>query len=171
MATHRLRFWSEAMHGWWGWVNIAVDVTGIIAIVAGESNIGLPKTGLPWYVWVIIILVTLIVSVLETAYRLVRRDSESNWVKAYEFHNHKLPPLPDRLFDLVHNYERGQPISKNIEFIPLSGQGWAGLKPSEQKKYIQLVEWRGEDPDDYIPKIPAAITTIHVKNQPRRFRL
>ena len=61
----------------------------------------------------------------------------------------KPPTLPGSFQPIVHNYTNGQPVSKDIKVIPISGQQWLNLTQNEQEQLLELVEWLGVTAEDY----------------------
>jgi hypothetical protein len=90
--------------------------------------------------------------ILSIYYFITRRKSNKNtdnWIIAYKSRNGKLPPIPVYLEDVIQKNTKGSPISKDIELIPMSGQFWNNLLPSQRDELKQLVEWLGMSWDDY----------------------
>ena len=89
---------------------------------------------------------------LDSRYRVedIERGTTPDWIDSYKLANqNKLPPLPGFLSPLVNNYTEGQPISKDIVVIPISGQQWQALTASERAELLELVEFTGKDAGDY----------------------
>lgn len=80
--------------------------------------------------------------------------SESeNWIDDYfGKHGEELPFIPDWLAPIVIGYSQGMRVSKEIK-LGYSPPYWDNLKPSQRKQVLQLVEWLGQDKDDYIDMI------------------
>jgi len=78
-----------------------------------------------------------------------------NWIDTYESRHGKLPPMPDFLLPVAPpSYSPGEPVSKTMG-PPLrpSAQLWRNLLPSQRDQLLQLVEWLGLDPRDYVEMI------------------
>lgn len=78
--------------------------------------------------------------------------SQVNWVEDYEAEHRELPLIPDFMAPLVKDYTPRAKVSKGME-LKYSPPYWDNLKPSQQKQMLQLVEWMGQDKDDYIDMI------------------
>ena len=76
---------------------------------------------------------------------------EKGWIEKYEIQHGKLPPLPDYLVKLFGKYTTT--VSKEMIPITPSGQKWNSLPPSQQKEWQEVVEWLGEDPEDYLEQM------------------
>lgn len=130
------------------WQGLVISLAGIIGIIINIWQ-GLV---VPSWVWVVIIIVGLIITQFLAFHELRRKQAKppKNWIDAHEAKTGKLPPLPDRLASLFRNYSSGQPVSKGMEPITPSGQGWNKLPPSQRNKWRQVIEWLGKDPEDYL---------------------
>lgn len=78
-----------------------------------------------------------------------QQQAPSNWISEYERQHVDLPPIPEFLACLVLNYKAGDKVSKEMKLIPPGMQFLRGLLPSQENKLLQLVEWLGQDPEDY----------------------
>jgi hypothetical protein len=78
------------------------------------------------------------------------KKQPENWIEAHKAKTGGLPSLPDNLVLLFENYSPGQPISKAMKPKTPSGQHWNKLSSKEQKQWRQVIEWLGEDPEDYL---------------------
>ena len=74
---------------------------------------------------------------------------ESETVKGTTPDKNVLPILPSFLLPLVNGYTQGEPISKDIVVIPISGQQWQAMMADERNKLLELVEFTGKDAGDY----------------------
>jgi hypothetical protein len=75
-----------------------------------------------------------------------------NWIEEHQSKNEgRLPPIPRHLTTGF----VGGVISKETRPLIPSGQFWNGLSPSQQKQWREMVEWLGEDPEDYLTKMRA----------------
>lgn len=121
--------------------------------VIPQYNIPTLRDVLPnwdWQTWLIIGLALLLIITLEGVYRLQVIKASDNWITDYEIKNCKLPPIPDYLHPIVPTYKKGEPITRDIQVINMSGQFWSNLSPSQKQELRQMLEWLGTDPDDYI---------------------
>jgi hypothetical protein len=106
-----------------------------------------------WAIWSLFAagwVVAILLAYHELRMQKVALEQPPNWIDAHKAKTGKLPPLPDRLASLFRNYSSGQPVSKGMEPITPSGQTWDGLRSREQKQWQQVIEWLGEDPEDYL---------------------
>ncbi len=78
----------------------------------------------------------------------VNKTPSLNWIEAYKAKWGELPLIPDWLSKLVKGYFPGQKVSKEMK-LNYSPPYWCSLLPSQQKQVLELVEWLGQDPDDY----------------------
>lgn len=101
-----------------------------------------------------------------------RKDSgkeSANWITDYQKSNKALPPIPDAFLQVVINPEKGNLVSKEMKLRPMSGQFWNKLSPSQQRKLQQLVEWLGENWDDYYAIMQRSLPKplkLRAKNKP-----
>ena len=109
----------------------------------------------------------------DAIYRAIERLRKgANWIVDYQ-HRHKgqLPPLPEYLLPIAIGYTQGQPISKSTQVRSASAQLWNKLSRSQQKELLQLVEWLGQDPKDYLKRAkslwPKYVGHLKVKWQRR----
>jgi len=177
--TERIRIWRDIIwRGWWG--KLILGICFVVGLFDAVQTQFLPGIKLPpiidllpgwsWWVWVLIWLGILWVATLEGAYRQIQRvKPQDNWIDAHKVKTGKLPPLPDYLVPLFGNYSSG-PVSKGMKPITPSGQCWNRLLPSQRKQWRQLVEWLGEDPEDYLahmrmmlPQTPKGVERIKWK--------
>ena len=89
-----------------------------------------------------------------------------NWIEIYKANNGAYPPLPDYLAKTVNGYTPGQPVSKNLEIPPPSGQ-WLSQHPNEINQWRQLVEWLGKNPDDLLTQMHQMLPTSEPKTPGR----
>jgi len=75
-------------------------------------------------------------------------QESKNWIDDYLHKHGELPLIPDWLAPIVKGYLQGMSVSKEMK-LSHSPPYWDSLKPSQRKKVLQLVEWLGQDPDDY----------------------
>jgi hypothetical protein len=102
-----------------------------------------------WQYWIIIALLLLLVITIEGIYRREIGKAEGNWIVQYQKRHGKLPSIPEYMLPVVINYEKGNPISRDIKLITMSGQYWNNLLPSQREQLKSLVEWLGMNWDDY----------------------
>ena len=90
--------------------------------------------------------------VKDAIYRAIERLRKgANWIVDYQHrYEGRLPLLPEYLLPIAIGYTQGQPISKSIQVRPASAQLWNKLSRSQQKELLQLVEWLGQDQQDYL---------------------
>ena len=89
---------------------------------------------------------------IDEKYRVtdIEKSDKPSWIEKYQRGNpQKLPPLPNFMLPFVNWYVVGEPITKNIEIIPISGQQWQKLTNSEKGQLLELVEFTGKDAGDY----------------------
>lgn len=130
------------------WQGLVISLAGIAGIIITV----LQELVIPSWVWVVIIIAGLIIAQFLAFHELRRKHAKlpENWIDAHKAKTGKLPPLPDRLASLFRNYSTGQPVSNTMKPITPSGQTWNELPPSQRKKWRQVIEWLGEDPEDYL---------------------
>ena len=91
---------------------------------------------------------------IDTNYKVedITRDKITlDWIETYKSENlNKLPSSPAFLLPLINNYVQGQPISKDIVVIPISGQQWQEMTAHQRNELLELVEFTGGDADDYM---------------------
>jgi hypothetical protein len=111
----------------------------------------------------------------EITNRIKQDQLPENWIDAYKAKTGKLPLLPDYLVSLFENYSSGQPVSKAMKVITPSGQKWNSLRLSQQNQWRQVVEWLGEDPEDYLahmrrmlPRTPSGVDRIRYRPRDQR---
>jgi len=123
-----------------------------------------------WLGWVL--LATGLFIAIFLAYHELRMQKlafePANWIEKYKREHHKLPPIPDYFHDIVPSYVKGEPITLNIEVIPMSGQFWNRLLPSQKQELREMLEFLKINPDDYIAKMQRMLPTssptpIHIK--------
>lgn len=92
------------------------------------------------------------VKVRDALYRAIERLRKgANWIVDYQHrHEGQLPPLSEYLLPMAIGYTQGQPISKSIQVRPASAQLWDKLSRSQQEEFLQLVEWLGQNQQDYL---------------------
>lgn len=126
-----------------------------------------------WWVWFLIFLFLLLFFTLIVANQKRRLlEHHDNWIIAHKAKTGKLPVLPHSLLPLVGNYESGKPISNEIELmLRPSQQLWGSLTEDNQKRYKQLLLWKGFDPLDFeqqlkntAPPGGSRITSLHRKS-------
>ena len=84
----------------------------------------------------------------------IERDDKPSWIEKYQQVNpQKLPLLPNFMLPFVNWYIVGEPITKNIEIIPISGQQWQKLTNSERAELLELVEFTGKNAEDYVREL------------------
>ncbi len=88
-----------------------------------------------------------------------------NWIDDHRLKHNELPPIPDFMAPLVVDYSPGARVSKGMK-LSHSPPYWDNLKPSQQKQVLQLVEWLGQDKDDYID-----MTNKHRLGRPDEIRI
>lgn len=76
----------------------------------------------------------------------------TNWIDDHRLKQGELPLIPDWLAPIVIGYSQGIRVSKEMK-LSHSPPYWDNLKPSQRKQLLQLVEWLGQDKDDYIDMI------------------
>ncbi len=76
----------------------------------------------------------------------------TNWIDIHRLKHGELPLIPEFIVPLVKDFTPGAKVSKGIE-LNYSPPYWDNLKPSQRKQILQLVEWLGQDKDDYIDMI------------------
>lgn len=106
-----------------------------------------------WGAWVLAslgVFVTIVLTYHELRMQKVALERPTNWIDAYKNRHGRLPPVPDYLLPVVHNYSPGEHVSKEIQLRTPSGQFWNRLLPSQRKQWRELVEWLGKDPEDYL---------------------
>lgn len=103
--------------------------------------------------WLIIVLAILLIGLLESVYKSYKIKSKDDWILDYKITYGKLSVLPSYLLPTVPQYSVGTPISKDFKIIPMSGQFWHDLLPSQRKKLLTFVEWLGENPDEYVQQL------------------
>lgn len=62
----------------------------------------------------------------------------TNWITAYQLDTRKLPPVTEYFLPLVQRYIQGDPITKDIELIPMGGQFWNNLT-SQPKRRVKAI--------------------------------
>ncbi|MDD4923305.1 MAG: hypothetical protein PHF74_00520 [Dehalococcoidales bacterium] len=89
------------------------------------------------------------------AYRKWRGELSKNWIEKYKLGHNKYPLLPDYLLPFVHDrsYTRGEPLSRDIEIMRPSTQGWERLGKQQQEELLQLWEWTGNDRNELLKSI------------------
>lgn len=93
----------------------------------------------------------------------IERDDKSlSWIEKHQLGNqNKLPVLPKRLHQLcnirdekgyrsLHNSKEDLLVSDKLEVIPISGQQWQAMTNNERAELLELVEFTGKDPTDYV---------------------
>jgi hypothetical protein len=111
----------------------------------------LPDWG--WQYWIIIALTLLLIITIEGLYRKDISKAKGNWIAQYKLLHGELPSIPEYILPVVIKYEKGKPISKEIELITMSGQYWNNLLPSQREQLKSLVEWLGMNWDDYLEQM------------------
>ena len=109
-----------------------------------------------WAIWTLFAIGWLIASLLtyhELRMQKVALKKPLNWVEAYKREKGMLPPMPGYLLPVVANYVPGEPISENIQLVTPSTQFWNNLLPSQQDQLLKLVEWLGQNPEDYLARM------------------
>jgi hypothetical protein len=86
-----------------------------------------------------------------------RKTNTDNWITYYYSRHKKSPAIPEYLLPVVQKYEKGNPITKDIEIINMSGQFWTNLLPSQKTELKQLVEWLGMNWEDYLEQMKKMI--------------
>lgn len=76
-----------------------------------------------------------------------------NWIERDRATTGELPLVPHWLAPLVLNYQPGARVATGMKLLTPSAQFWANLLPSQKDKLLELVEWLGESPEDYLWKI------------------
>jgi hypothetical protein len=137
------------LYGTWG--NIAFTASVGIAVVALQQNL--------YYLWIAVaILFSISVFFFVRAYFIVKSETKLSWIEKYQKGNHgRLPPLPDFLIPIVNKYTKGEPISKNLEIITMSGQFWNRLLPTQKDELKEFIEWSGQDFRDYIARMESML--------------
>lgn len=79
----------------------------------------------------------------------IQRSEKLDWIAAYREKVAKNPVLPDVFLPVVNKYEKGEPISQDIEVIPISGQQWHNLTQSEKNQLLELIEFTGQSAEEY----------------------
>jgi hypothetical protein len=136
---------------WW-WVIVIGIVGGGISYVLKIC----PGFSISRWVWIGLPILGLIIAQFLAYKKLwVKYDElkSSNWINAYEKRYGKLPPVPSFMSGVVSNYFPGMVVSKNVQLITPSAQFWQRLKPSQRDQLLELVEWLGQDPRDYLAEI------------------
>jgi hypothetical protein len=130
------------------WQGLIISIAGIIGIIINIWQ----ELVVPSWTWVIIIIAGLIIAQFLAFHELSKKQAKppENWIDAHKAETGKLPPLPDCLARLFRNYAAGQPVSKAMKPIIPSGQTWNRLRSREQRQWRQVIEWLGEDPEDYL---------------------
>ena len=121
---------------------ITLFLGGITALLLGHP------------VWSYIIWVLAAIWLIASLIYSWRKRKESakkpaTWISTHQAQTGKLPSIPDYLLPVVQRYTKGNPITKEIELIPMSGQFWNNLLPSQRDELKQIVEWLGMNWDDY----------------------
>lgn len=115
----------------------------------------------------------LFIAVALTYHELRKRIAlqPKNWIEEYKAKHGELPLLPSYLRPVAEFPPVDKPISKDMEIKVASGQYWNSLSPSQQDRLLELVEWSGQDPRDYIaqmrkmlPKTPKGAGNIRWRN-------
>ena len=81
--------------------------------------------------------------------RAIDKDAQPTWIVENTVGG-ILPKLPKWMLPVVINYQKGTPITKQLQVIPSSGQYWTELNFRQQGKLLELVEWTGGDADQYV---------------------
>ena len=99
-----------------------------------------------------------------------------NWIDDHRLKHNELPPIPDFMAPLVVDYLPGARVSKEMKLkkAPPSAQFWCQeLLPSQRDKVLQLVEWLGQNREDYqemikrhIPGSPSSIRIVPKRKAP-----
>lgn|SRR4030042_4429059 len=121
---------------------IALFIGGVMSYINNAPNWSYILWGLAF----ILLVISLIYYFRD---RINASKNIDNWIITYEKSVKKLPPIPEYLLPVVQRYIKGNPITKDIEIIPMNGQFWSKLLPSQKKELRQLVEWKGMNWDDY----------------------
>jgi len=100
----------------------------------------------------------------------VSKTPPTNWIDDWEKQYGELPPIPDFMARLVEDYLPGARVSKGMKLkeAPPSAQFWNHeLLHSQRDKVLQLVEWLGQNREDYqemikryIPGSPPSIRVV-----------
>jgi hypothetical protein len=93
-----------------------------------------------------------------------------NWIDDHRLKHNELPLIPDFMAPMVEDYLPGARVSKGMKLkkAPPSAQFWCQeLLPSQRDKVLQLVEWLGQNREDYqemikrhIPGSPSPIRIV-----------
>lgn len=115
-------------------------------------NYGMPQ----WSIWTLFVLGWLIACIL-TYHELrlkIAASTKLSWIMKYQKEQRgKLPPIPDYLMQLVTNYTKGEPISKNVQLQVAERAFWNNLLPSQQEELLALAKWLGQEPGDYAERV------------------
>ncbi len=108
-----------------------------------------------WQYGLIVFLAELWLFTIGWAYRKWRGELAKNWIEKYKMEHSIYPPLPDYLSPFVdaQSYTHGKPLSKDIEIMRPSTQGWERLEKQQQEELLQLWEWKGNDRNELLKSI------------------
>jgi hypothetical protein len=150
----RVSVWRRIIvFSWNRYVLLAFAVLSAIDLIARNVfDRFIPRLALPWWGWALIVSIVTIFLILEGAFHLIPK-SRANWIDDYYREYGKNPPIPPYLVKLVYNYTVGEPVSKKIQTHDPSGQSWYRLPPSQKDEFIQLYEWLGKDPRDFLARM------------------
>lgn len=84
-------------------------------------------------------------------------QKSENWIDDYLCKHGELPLIPDYIAKMVKGYHPGDRISPTMELSIPSAQYWNNLLPSQQRKVLELLEWLGQDKNDYLAMIKRSI--------------
>lgn len=123
----------------------------ILALISyGVSLIPENKIWLPSIIlWIIAGIWFLIIIIYIIRNRKDNQKDTNNWIAVYKKRNKELPPIPTYLLPVVIGSKQDDLISREIKLRPMSGQFWNNLLPSQKDELRQVVEWLGENWDDY----------------------
>jgi len=109
-----------------------------------------------WAIWTLFSLgwaIAITLTYHDLRMQKIKLEKPPNWIEAHKKKHRKLPPIPSFMRDVILGYSPGMVVSKNIQLITPSVQFWNKLRPSEQDKLLELVEWLGQDRRDYLERM------------------
>jgi hypothetical protein len=147
---------------WHTWRKYITSIITLITVYSFIREIYYPNSNLiimsdllrfwAWWLWLTIGLVLLVLSILTIAIQQKRElVSNDNWIIAHKAKTGKFPAIPNSLLDLVDEYIKGQPISKNIKLKERpSHQQWGRLTLENRERFLQIMDWKGLDRHDFL---------------------